>query len=227
MKLVFGNYNNHLEIKNGVINLIYSESPIVFANMVYTIAQAFPEKVSEPIFLTEKGEKCSSDSVFYVGDICMIDFTDKRIVSRALKKFESLIIQDEERKGLLEKENEDIQEIMQDVFYQFHGNYAFLSDWDLVKYMKASGFGIDQSSDASLFDKLIHFMNISIDLFSDMVLCFVNVKRYLSKKQYAEFYELVLAGSLRVLLLEQDSPGDTVEFENYLYIDSDFIEAVN
>ena len=227
MKLVFGNFESQLEIKKGKINLICSESPLVFSRMVYSAMEGFSEECQEVVLLVDEGKQASKDSFFFVGDLCMLDLSDKRILSQAIKKVVNLVSQDENIKNELERRNNTIHELLYDTLFQLHGDYAFLLDWDLIKYIKSSGFGIEQPPDETLFDKLIRFVNISIDLFPNTILCFVNIKNYLTYAQYVLFYELIVAGSQQVLLYEYGSPNETVDFENYLFIDSDYIETSN
>lgn len=226
MKLVFQKFEQDLDLCRDALNVLRIESPSLFARCALSLRQGFPAHSPEPaFFFNDEGKELKSSAVlFFAGDLLFLDLNDKRIVAQAAKTVVHRIVEEGASANLLEQLNLRIEDVLEEQFFQMSADYRLADEWDLSKYLKALGFGVDDSEDATLYDRLRHFARIAADLFSDKVIALVNLPVYLSREEYNDFCKYVASLELCVLSYELgDRPGET-DLENVLFIDADYLE---
>ncbi len=228
MRLVHQNIDNALLLEDEKISVLEIHDHRLFASYVDSLVSGYTNDVSEPGILVDdfEKEKNFKNSVYTISDCSSIDLNDKFISGELLKNILLLVQEDEEKRSLIERLNCDLQDEIGLCGASFCSDTYFSLDWDVVKYCKVMGLVIDTSSDTMLFDKIIHLLDVAVDLFSDRILCFVNLKLFLTEVEYAEFSRKAIFNRIRVLLYET-VPASSVEWENKLIIDEDYLESVS
>lgn len=103
--------------------------------------------------------------------------------------------------------------------------YTFDVDWELKRYLRTYGFGVELVDDEPLLDKLIKFLTLAKDASLNKVILFVNLKPFLTENELEQFYEQAFFSKLRVLLVENACDTLWYERERKYVIDQDFLES--
>ena len=226
MRLVFRKFERSLSLKTDAVNVVRVEDPALFARCALSLAQGFPDDSLEPAyFFTDDNKEVKANKVLYfAGDLLFLNLNDKRIVTQALKFIVTRMVEEGSSLNSLERLNLEMESVLEDQFLQMQADYCVTEEWDATKYLKMLGFGIDDSSDRTLFEKLLHFLRLMTDLFPDQVIAFVNLPNYLTAEQYNVFCEQVASLQLCVLSYEQGLRTAQSDFENVLSIDANYLE---
>lgn len=226
MRLVFEKFESYLLLSCAKINVLRIASPSLYARCALSLSRNFPSDSLEPAFLFHEEKELKPDKfIFFVGDLLALDLNDKRIVSLASKTMLERIAAESGMLQQLESINMEIEEIFFGQFIQMSANYFFSDDWDGAKFFKMMGFGLDDTEDRTLHEKLIHLLKVAADLFPEKILSFVNLPIYLSDEQYNEFCETAISLQLIVLSYEQGDRQAFRHFENGLFIDANYLES--
>lgn len=226
MKLVFEKFETALVLRRDALNVLRVEDPSLFSRCALSLAQGFPPEALEPAFFfsDDDREVKASRILYFAGDLLLLDLNDKRIISQAVKTVIERMALEGDVAHALEAINCEIEDIFSDQLVQMSANYCFADDWDSSKYLKMLGFGVDDSEDRTVYEKLQHFVRLAADLFPEKVIAIVNVSNYLTSAQYNEFCELVASLQLCVLSYEQGSRIAAGHLENVLFVDANYLE---
>ncbi len=223
MRIVYEKLEHDLAFEPGKVSLLHIADHPLFSRYAYSLISEYAAGVPEPAAFFDKRNKeiKPASCLFVVGDILSFDLNDKRIVTLATKKILAAMI---DQAPILEQLNYRIEEQFEEQAFQMEGDYALLNEWDLGKYLKMAGFGIDSGSDTSLFGKSCHFLRIASDLFPKKIIGITNLLSYLSQEQFDEFCNIVAAKNLMVYLVETDDIIDTSHLENSIHVDENYLE---
>lgn len=226
MKIVFEKFENTLMIEPGKISILHINDHSLFSRCAYSLVQEYTADVFEPAacFDDDNRELKIAESLFVVGDLLSFDLNDKRIVALAIKKLTSDIVDEGSFQGTLQEINLQMEEVFDGKFVQMSANYAFLNDWDVTKYLRMAGFGVDTDNDVTPFDKICHLLRIASDLFPGKAIALINLCTLLTQNQFDELCMLVASEQLMVLLYETDDRIDFTHLDNRLFVDGDYVE---
>lgn len=226
MKMVFEKFESSLPIQKNAINVIRIEDRSLFARCAQSLASGFSENCLEPAFFfdNENHELKPDKILFFLGDPISIDLNDKRILSQAIKVLASRAISESNIIQRLETLNYQIEDLFEELFIQMSADYSFVSELDISKELKLFGFSIEENNCLDIPTKLNHLLRIMADLFPNKIVCFVNLRTYLSDKQYNEFCQLAVALQIRILSYEQGSSARFENLDNGLFIDANYLE---
>lgn len=226
MRLVFEKFEKSLALRTDAINVLKVEDPSLFARCALSLAQGFPSDALEPacIFSDDDREISMSKVLYFVGDALCIDLNDKRIVAAGIKSIVNRMLNLDGEIDALEKKNFEMESVFENQFVQMSADYVLADSWDATKYLKMLGFGVDDSGDVTVYDKVQHFLRIAADLFPEKIIAFVNLQVYLTRDQYVELCKMIASLELCVLSYEQGVLYDSEHFENVLFIDANYLE---
>jgi CRISPR-associated protein Csn2 len=229
VKLVHQNTDDPLILEDEKINVLEIHDHQLFASYVNSLVNNYMPGVAQPGVLVDDSdkEKNFKNSVYTVSDCASIDLNDRFISGELFKKILLFVQEDEEKRDLIERLNCNLQDEIGVCSTPFYSDTCFSLDWDVIKYCKAMGFVIDASSDDTLFDKAIRLLDVATDLFPERVLCFVNLKLFLTGVEYSEFSRKAIFNRLRVLLYETVPAPSVSEYENRLIIDESYLESIS
>ncbi len=226
MKLVFSGFESALMIKRDRVNVLRIEDQSLYSRVALSLYRGLPDDSLEPAaFFDDFDKELKTSKVLYcAGDVLTLDLNDKRIVSQAVKVLLSRLSNHSEFIARIEELNYRIEDVFDSELVQMDGDYGFAEEWDSSKYLKMLGFGIDESSDATVFSRLGHFVRLMADLFPDQVIALFNLRTYLTDCQYEEFCRQVVSLQLAVLSCERDCDCMFGDLENGMFVDIDYLE---
>ena len=108
--------------------------------------------------------------------------------------------------------------------FGMNSDYAFGLEWDLKRYLKFRGFGIDQQESQTLLDSLIDFLSLALDAGCKKVITFVNLKTFLTENETKALFEHVFYSKISVLLLENVRDEIVYDYERKITVDLHFLE---
>mgnify|MGYP000183641383 CR=1 FL=1 len=83
---------------------------------------------------------------------------------------------------------------------------------------------IDQKED--LLDNLLLLIDLEVALNTYKILCFVNLKQYLSKEELLELYKYATYNSIKIIMVESSKYEYVKEYEKILIIDQNLDESM-
>lgn len=92
---------------------------------------------------------------------------------------------------------------------------------DIVKFFKIS---INKHND--LLDNLLLLIDLEKNLKINEILFFINLKQYLNKEELIELYKYSIYNEIAIVLIDSQSYGIKLEYENKLIIDENLDEFV-
>lgn len=156
-------------------------------------------------------------------DIFNIDFTARKITNQLYSKIEDLVNRDSQLKNIFISSVQDLIKMLKPIINEFDiplcNTEAFLIS-DFLKFIK---LGIDNQNQTILESLLLLIDIESIFNFNEFIV-FIDIKKYLTKKELMEIYKYSKYKSVDILLVESLSAGITLEYERKLIIDNGFDE---
>ena len=80
------------------------------------------------------------------------------------------------------------------------------------------------NSKNSLLDNLMLLIELEKTLKTNNLLIFVNLKQYLTNQELIELYKYSIYNKIKILIIDSQSYGGTLDYENKLIIDSNLDE---
>lgn len=97
-------------------------------------------------------------------------------------------------------------------------------DFDINTFIKNMKVTLQQKNE--LLDNLLLLIDINSILKLNDILVFINLKQYLSNAELLELYKYSIYNNIKILLIDSQSYGPTLEFEKKLIVDENLDEFV-
>lgn len=98
------------------------------------------------------------------------------------------------------------------------------TDDNIENIIKMFKYKINQNED--LLDNLLLILDLEIVLNSNKVLCFINLKQYLSSEEILEFYKYASYNSINVIMIESTRYDYFTNYEKIIIIDQSLDESM-
>lgn len=95
---------------------------------------------------------------------------------------------------------------------------------DIENVIKLFKLKVQQKSD--LLDNLFLIIDLEVILNSNKILCFVNLKQYLSSEELAEFYKYSTYNSVKIIMIESTKYDYISDYEKIIIIDEELDECM-
>lgn len=225
MRLAFDGLETAIDITPGYVSVLQIENSALFARMVRSLDSLGGRFALEPytFWVDDKEEKPSS-SLMLVSDPLHLPWEDRFLIGEVIKRIEREFLENEDLRRAVEKLDSSLTGRLMELGFGLNSDYGFGLEWDLKRYLKFRGFGVDESPDSSFFDNLVNFLSLALDAGLNKVIVFVNLKTFLTKKDIERFYEYVFYSKLNVMLLENASDDNDYEYERKTVVDLQFLE---
>lgn len=96
------------------------------------------------------------------------------------------------------------------------------SDEGIENIVKMFKLRINQKED--LLDNLLLIIDLEVVLNSNKILCFMNLKQYLTKEELLEFYKYAVYNSVKIIMIESTKYDYLKDYENIIVIDQSLDE---
>lgn len=225
MRLVFSGFENSLELEAGEASVFEIENAALFARMAASLKSGCGRYALEPYsFWDEEREIMPKDALMLISDPMSLPWDDKGFLSAVMKQVERELLEDEELRMEVEGIERALRQRLELLDMGFNADIGFALEWDLKRYLKFLGFGIAFQEEKTFLDNLLNFLSYVLDAGCKKVICFVNLKTFLTKNELEQLYEHIFFLKLKVLLLENKHDNSSYEHEQKMAIDLQFFE---
>lgn len=222
MKLKVSYIDNYIESNNESVAVVEIENRKYFYRLVKDLYSIALGDISDDISFidNENKEINASNKIKLFIDFFNIELNSKKYLNDLTKYI---------LENINEKNREDIINI--------HNRLTKVISIELNKIDLPLKISIDSSIDNiiksmkisitekdSMLDNLFLIIDLEKILRANKLLCFVNLKQYLSKEEIIELYKYSIYNNVRILLIDSQCYGCKLEYENKLIIDENLGE---
>lgn len=226
MKLCFSGLERPIDLKPGLVTTLEVQNRVLFRRICSSLLSNEGRYAVEPYSLWEEDvELRPQDRFFFVNSPLELPWDRRELVNGLSKRMEELVLEDEAVRIDIETLAASMESSISQLALQLHSDYGFALNWDLKRYLKSFGFGVDAVADCTPFDNLINFFHLALDARVNSVFVFTNLKLFFSENEVRQLIEQMVFSGLSVLLLETVPDHSDYEVEQKYTIDQDLLES--
>ena len=227
MNVYFTGLQAPLLVDEQAVSVLEVHNRALFARLSGSLMSGAGADAVEPYTIWGSyGEELSPSGQF-LAVTCPLDLPwgNKALSSGLASHVEQLMFEDEGARRDVEDAFALLRSRLCQLALSLESEYAFDINWELKRYLRTYGFGVELVDDEPLLDKLIKFLALVKDASLNKVILFVNLKLFLTENELELFYEQAFFSKLRILLVENAYDALRYERERKYVIDQDFLES--
>lgn len=220
MKLAYSTLQNIIEIKGDTVYSIVVENLKYYYNMVKDFMDQMEGKeggwtVSEndkPLAVN----KCAE----VLFDFISINVNQKTLIAKIVNEMERIANKEENINGTMQL----LSDIERFVLY-LNEDFDLSINCDkltMSQLLKSIGISVSVETD-DLIEILYSYMQLVRQFIGDKLFVFVNLRSFVSQKQFSDFAETIIGHNYHVIFLE-NKEYDKIAGENRLIVDQDLCE---
>ncbi len=226
MRLVFSGLEEPIELMAGECATLEVQNQALFTRLVRSLMSAEGCCALEPYSLWEDDTELKPKEAFIVIDNPLrLPWDERGLMGQVVKRIEREFLEDEDLRQMVEKLQSAMASQLMSLGLGMNADFGLANDWELKKYLKFLGFGVDYQETRSFLDNLSNFLSLTLDAGDKRVLVFVNLKTFLSKNDFEAFLEQVFFQKTRVFLLENKQDSNRYAHEHKRCVDLHFVEG--
>lgn len=225
MKLVLSGLETPIEIAPGCATTLQVENQALFARIARSLECADGRFALEPFTIWEKEKELRpASSLLLVSDILHLPWDDRALMGEVVKRLEREFLENEDLRRVVEAMDSSLSTKLLELGFGMNSDYGFGLEWDLKRYLKFRGFGIDYTGAESLLDNVINFLSLALDAGCRKAIAFVNLKTFLTENDLKALFDFIFYSNLNVLLLESKQDEMVYDYERKVTVDLHFLE---
>lgn len=225
MKLVLSGLETPIEIAPGYATTLQVENQTLFTRIARSLECADGRFALEPFTIWEKEKELRpASSLLLVSDVLHLPWDDRALMGEVVKRLECEFLEDEDMRRAVEAMDSSLSTKLLELGFAMNSDYGFGLEWDLKRYLKFRGFGIDSTDAAPLLDNVINFLSLALDAGCGKVIAFVNLKTFLTINELKALFDFIFYSNLNVLLLESKRDEMVYDYERKITVDLHFLE---
>lgn len=226
MKLVFSGLETPIDLAPGYASTLQIANETLFARIVRSLASSAGSLALEPYTLWDDGvELRPSTSLMVVQNPLQLPWGDRSLMGEVVKRIEREFLEDEDLRRGIEAMDSALSAKLLDLGFGMNSDYGFGLEWELKRYLKFRGFGVDMQDSKPLLDNLLNFLSLALDADCKQAIAFVNLKTFLTQNDLKALFDYVFYSKLTVLLIENKADEVVYDYERKLVVDLHFIES--
>ena len=226
MKLVFSGLETPIDLAPGYASTLQIANETLFARIVRSLASSAGSLALEPYTLWDDGvELRPSTSLMVVQNPLQLPWGDRSLMGEVVKRIEREFLEDEDLRRGIEAMDSALSAKLLDLGFGMNSDYGFGLEWELKRYLKFRGFGVDMQDSKPLLDNLLNFLSLALDAGCKQAIAFVNLKTFLTQNDLKALFDYVFYSKLTVLLIENKADEVVYDYERELVVDLHFIES--
>lgn len=221
MKLVSSKYNIKIAFKENSINNLILENKIYLRNIIDDFINILEGEEGEFVLSKNNNILDIKNEIKLILNPFNLDFKDNKILNRIYKDMEEIGNESKnikETREILNNLIEYLEIIISEIDYPL--NYEI--DIDFKKIFKV--FNLEIQLGDSFLEKILDYITIYRDIFKVNIFIFLNLKTYLTKEEYIEFYNYICQKKIFILNIETNQNKERYKWENTKIIDEDLCE---
>ena len=227
MRLAISGFERELEIIRGVATVLEITDKTLFTRICQSLHSELGAEAIEPyVVWSSEGKKLRPDkALLCVYNPFDLPWNDRLLLKKVLDRLEDILQEDEKIRMSIEGATNSLSRQIEELSLALRSDYAFDVEWNMKDYLNAFDFEIDFDVSDSLLDNLLRFIRLAEDAMFDGVLCFMNLKTFLSRNELEQVYKQAFFSNIRMLLLEGAHDEASLEYENKMLIDQCFFQS--
>lgn len=218
-------FEEGLEISENRAAVLEVEDEVLFGRICASLHSEEGSSAVEPYALWDGESPVSAKGAFLlVYNPFDLPWNDRALQALLLAKVESLVMEDDSVRMEIEGQASALSSALAAVGLQMLSDYVFSLEWDVKKYLKSFGFGVDAQASQGFFDNLMLFLKFVSDAGVGKPIAFLNLKKFLSENEIETLYEQAFLAGVSLLLLEGTRDARVFERELKMRIDRDFLQ---
>lgn len=224
MRLSLSGLEKPIEIVAGMPHVLEVENQALFARLCQSLRGGEGRFAPEPYTVWDEEAELKPDTAMLFVDTPLdLPWDDKALMGEVAKRFERMLLDDEELRGEIDVAAQQIASKFLSLGMELNADYSFGIEWDIRRFAKTFGFGIDRMQ-KTLLDSLIDFLSLALDARCQKTLVFVNLKNFLTESELRELYRYTFFSKVHMLLLENRRDEAIYEYEQKRTVDLHFLE---
>lgn len=191
--------------ENRVVNLVL-ENPQDFTEVLTDLQRQFHEEEGAAVLSENNKELKWEKTGTIITDYINLSVNDKKVINRLYKLMQESSNEDFQMKGRLISNSISVLE--QTISLMRYDCISYDLDFSWSDFYKAFHVRINDDSE-TLLEKLINYLRVCSGLLGYQLLCLVNAKDYLTKKDIAELYQIAEYLKIHLLMVESRERNDT------------------
>jgi CRISPR-associated protein Csn2 len=227
MKIVFSGLEHSIVVSAEYARTVEVENKTLFSRICGSLLSCKGNDATEPYSIwSDDGHEISPTTAFLpISDPFMLPWDSKDLDGHLYERIEDLLLENENTRMSVEQINDELNSCLLQLTHQINGDYAFGVEWNLKRYLKAFSFSIARSNESSLLENLNIFIDFCADMFLKRVLLFINLKEFLSEKEFRSFLDHLFFHKLAAVFLESSLDKTYYPLEKKIVIDQYFLET--
>lgn len=222
MNLNINFLENNIIISNEYISVLEVENKKTFYRIVNLLNKfSLGETIEEIDFYVENEEKNNIKINLFL-DYFNWNLDSKKINNELQKNIINKL--DDEYILELTKIYKKLYNALNKMLLEVELPLEITQDFDINIFIKNMKVTLQQKNE--LLDNLLLIIDIANILKLDDLLIFVNLKQYLSTTELIELYKYSIYNNIKILLIDSQTYGPTLEFEKKLIVDENLDEFV-
>lgn len=222
MKLKIDYIDNEIIFEEALINVLEIENKSYFYRVVSDLFKTQKGDLVDEIhyYDDELKEVVLNTKLKIIVDYFNIDFDSKKCIGDMTKKLEP---SDSVNKLI----NKKVKELSQLILKTYSGYDVplyineELNISDIIKFVKLS-----IAPQNHILSDLLLLIDIEKILDNNLIIVLINVKQYLKKEELVELYKYSVYNKVRLLLIDSQSYGVSLDYEKKVIIDEDLNEIL-
>lgn len=220
MKLAYSTLQNIIEIKGDTIHSIVVENPKYYYNMVKDFMDQMEGK--EGGWTVSENDKplAVNKCVEVLFDFISINVNQKTLIAKIVNEMERMANKEENINGTMQL----LSDIERFVLY-LNEDFDLSINCDkltISQLLKSIGISVSVETD-DLIEILYSYMQLVRQFIGDKLFVFVNLRSFVSQKQFSDFAMTIIGHGYQVIFLE-NKEYDKIAKESRLIIDQDLCE---
>lgn len=205
MRIVFSTVPVSVELSNKKVSVLEIVNNHLFAQICNSLLEKDEESREMSFSLWNEGKEVKLEqNILFIDSPLSLPWDDKKLNNKFLEYVSKEINLDEQRRSrIIDAVSVINKEILQ-VSSGFNASYELQTEWDMSKYLKMSHFSAEKAG-RSFFDNQIEFLNFISDVSFGGAVVFVNLKKFFTQEQYAEWSNQVIFLGIQALLIETET----------------------
>ena len=226
MRLCFSGLEKSIEVLRGTVTTVEVHNHTLFERMCRSLLAADCTLAVEPFVLcNDEGETITSNrELMVVESPFSLPWNDRALGGKLATRMIELLHENPELSDETLQLARRISTSIAELALQLQSDYCFECDWDVTRYLKAFGFGVESDPDESIFENCIRFISLAHDTYLEKTLVFFNLKLFLSESEVNQLAEHVFMTDLPLLLMENTPDKVMHRYEAKYVIDQHFLE---
>ncbi|WP_139650639.1 type II-A CRISPR-associated protein Csn2 [Raoultibacter phocaeensis] len=227
MRISLAGMDRPIDVAKSGASVLEVENTTLYGRICRSLISGMGREAPEPYSLwDENGNEVRASNAFLpVSSPFDLPWDERTLQAGWYERMSLIFLEDDDVRAEVESLNARMNSRIAELGFQMKSEYSFAVEWDVVRQIKALGFGVQRSASESLLDNLIRFISWTVDAGCTKTILFVNLKTFLAKKDLTELYEQAFFLGSALLLLENKRDASCYEHEVKTRIDQHFIEC--